>query len=270
MTPGTPVIVLAIGGSDSGAGAGIQADLKAIAANGGYAATVVTAVTAQNTIGVDSVHHLPIDVVAAQIQAVLSDIAIGAVKTGFLGRPEVVQLVADHTPPGVPLVVDPVLVDSAGRQIVEDATVHAYRDILGPAAVLITPNFREAALLTGLRVGDVATMEEAAFHLSNGLGTAVLVKGGHLDGEMAIDVLVSNGEATRLSHPRVDSPNVHGTGCSTASAIALALASGDALDTAVAKTKTWISHSIVMAEEWRIGSGQGPIDPFGPNQESPS
>ncbi len=267
MTEDTPFIILAIGGSDSGAGAGIQADLKAISAMGGYAATVLTAVTAQNTVGVQSVHHLPIELVEAQIQAIVSDMSIAAVKTGFLGRSEIVRLIADQTPGGLPLVVDPVLVDSAGHQIVDDATIETYLQVLGPAATLITPNFREAALLSGLPVDDVAAMEEAASSLSDELGTAVLVKGGHLGGEMAVDILVSNGDTSRLTSTRIDSPNVHGTGCSTASAIALALAKGERLDVAVAKTKSWISESIAMAAGWRIGSGQGPINPFGPNQD---
>lgn len=258
-----PPVILSIGGSDSGAGAGVQADLKAIAASGGYAATVVTAVTAQNTAGVRSVHPIPLEIVADQLEAVLEDLPIRAVKTGLLGRAEVVALVAERVPGSVPLVVDPVLVNSAGRQIVDGATVQAYVERLAPRATVLTPNFREAALLTGMPIGDADALEVAALQLAAQFGTTVLVTGGHLAGDRVVDVLVIDGVATRHASPRVATRNVHGTGCSTASALATRLAEG--LDPAAAYglVRPWIQSALQSAAEWRLGAGQGPIDHFG-------
>lgn len=268
MSDTTPPVILAIGGSDSGAAAGIQADLKAIAAHRGYATTVLTAVTAQNTTGVVATHPVPLETVAAQLEAVLSDYPVAAVKTGFLGRPGVVGTVTDRMPGGVPLVVDPVLVDSRGRQIVDDATVAAYRDLLAPVATLLTPNFREAALLSDSPVGDVASMVRAGRAIADRCGTAVLVTGGHLDGDEAVDVLVMDGEAITSTMPRLTTPNVHGTGCSTASAIATRMAAGASIREAVEGTRLWIHGAIAGASHWRLGAGQGGIDHFGWDQPS--
>jgi hydroxymethylpyrimidine/phosphomethylpyrimidine kinase len=263
VTAATPPIVLAIGGSDSGAGAGIQADLKAIAANGGYAATAITAVTAQNTLGVRSVHPLPIDVVEAQIEAVLADLRVDAIKTGYLGRAEVVLAVATALDPSLPLVVDPVMVNSAGSRIVDDATVDAYRDVLASLATVLTPNFREAGILSGIEVTDVETMEAAGLRIARMSGAAVLVTGGHLATENAVDILVVGERSSRHEVERIASSNVHGTGCSTASAIATRLASGRSPSEAYDDVRPWLLNAISGSAGWRIGSGQGPIDHFG-------
>lgn len=264
----TPPVVMVVGGSDSGAGAGIQADLKAVSAHRAYAATVITAVTAQNTLGVHRVHPVPPPDVGAQLDALLSDLAPAAVKTGYLGQVEVLEVVADtlERARANHVVVDPVLVATDGATIVGTELVRAYRALLALGA-LATPNFREAALLAGMAVSDLATQRAAAETLAEQIGRPVLVTGGHLPGATVADVLVTASSTIVLESARVRSRHVHGTGCSLASAIAARLAHGDDLTRAVDTARTWVRRAIVGAADWHIGAGQGPIDPFGWGQE---
>ena len=277
----TPPVALTIAGSDSGAGAGIQADLKAMSALGVFATTVVTAVTAQNTAGVTAVHPVPTDVVAAQLDAVLDDFVVRSVKTGMLATTATVRLVADRAAAGdLPsLVVDPVMVASTGRRLLDDDAVATYRDRLAPQALLLTPNLFEAAILAGVDPmdgtdgADVAVMVDLATRI-HALGPAwVLVKGGHLPGvhaaghgpgpDRVADVLFDGTDVTVLEQDRVDTRNNHGTGCSLASATAALLASGLDVATAVAQAKAFVHRALVGAAGWDLGRGHGPLDPFG-------
>ena len=258
-----PAVVMTIGGSDSGAGAGVQADLKTLSAHGVYAVTAVTAVTAQNTQGVEAVHPVPADMIAAQIEALLADLSVAAAKTGLLGRAETVRLVARCAPRIPNLVVDPVLVDRNGEALADEAAVEAYREYLIPAAALATPNHREAALLAERPVRTRAEQEAAARDLALDTGTPILVTGGRLGGPRPVDVL-SYGDAARSFAGRwVRSANLHGTGDALSASIAARLAGGAGLLTAVGEAKAWVSRAIAGAAEWELGRGEGPIDHFG-------
>jgi hydroxymethylpyrimidine/phosphomethylpyrimidine kinase len=276
VTPGPPV-ALTIAGSDSGAGAGLQADLKAMSALGVFATTVVTAVTAQNTAAVTAVHPVPTDIVAAQLDAVLGDFAVVAVKTGMLATTGTVQLVADRAAAGeLPsLVVDPVMVASTGRRLLDDDAVAAYRTRLVPHALVVTPNLYEAAILAGVEPvegADVDTMIELGRRIHDYGPTWVLVKGGHLPGvhdgdgpgpDRVADVLVGPTGIDMLDGPRVSTRNNHGTGCSLASATAALLARGMDVPDAVAGAKQFVHGALVGAAGWELGRGHGPLDPFG-------
>jgi hydroxymethylpyrimidine/phosphomethylpyrimidine kinase len=276
----TPPVALTIAGSDSGAGAGIQADLKAMSALGVFAATAITAVTAQNTESVSAVHVLPPEIVDAQIAAVVDDLPVAAVKTGLLGAPEIVGLVAARAETGsLPrLVVDPVLVASTGRPLVTAETVDAYKGGLLRHALMATPNLREAAVLVGLDPSEVhgtREMEELAAEI-HGMGPAwVLVKGGHLPGvehgsdtatpSLVPDVLLDGdrGKATVIEGPHVDTANTHGTGCTLSAAVAALLARGADPERAVVVAKQFVQTALEGATHWRLGGGHGPLDPFG-------
>lgn len=276
MSPGgDPPVALTVAGSDSGSGAGIQADLRAMAAFGVLAATAVTAVTAQNTAEVRTVHAVPPEIVDAQITAVLDDLPVAATKTGMLASAPVVELVAERARRReLPrLVVDPVLVASTGRPLLDAGGVEAYRRHLLPHALVVTPNGREAALLAGLEdpPADPRAMAEVARRLQD-LGPAwVLVKGGHLPGvegerpppEQVDDVLVGEGDLVRLQAPWVDTPNTHGTGCSLSAAMAACLALGDDVPTAASRAKRFVHEALVGARHWRLGAGRGPVDHLG-------
>ncbi len=274
---GDPPVALTIAGSDSGAGAGIQADIKTMAALGVFATTAITAVTAQNTREVRTVFPLPPDLVTAQIHAVLDDLPVAAVKTGLLGGVPVVEEVADLAAAGrLPrLVVDPVMVASTGRPLLPAAAVQAYRDRLLPHVLVVTPNLGEAALLAGVESGslvDVSALVDAARRI-HALGpTWVLVKGGHLPGvawpagrppDQVEDVLYDGSEVTVLEAPHVDSPNTHGTGCSLSAAIAARLAGGDDVPSAVGTAKAFVHTALVGGSAWRLGGGHGPLDHLG-------
>jgi hydroxymethylpyrimidine/phosphomethylpyrimidine kinase len=271
-------VALTIAGSDSGAGAGLQADLKAMSALGVFATTVVTAVTAQNTVAVTAVHPVPTEVVEAQLAAVLDDFALSAVKTGMLASAPTVHLVADHAGAGhLPaLVVDPVMVASTGRRLLADDAVDAYRRRLVPHALLVTPNVFEAAILAGVEPvdgADVDAMVELARRI-HALGPAwVLVKGGHLPGvhaagpgpapDTVADVLFDGSDVRVLRDTLVVTGNNHGTGCSLASAAAALLAGGADVPLAVAGAKRFVHDALVGAAGWHLGRGHGPLDPFG-------
>jgi len=251
---------LTIAGSDSGGGAGIQADLKTFAAYGVYGASALTAITVQNTVTVSAVQVLSAALVRAQIDAVLSDIGADAVKTGMLGSAAVVLAVADalaaHRPPWV--VVDPVMIAKSGHTLLEPDAVAAIRERLLPRADLVTPNAPEAAALTGHEVHSVATAREAARRL-HALGPkAVLVKGGHLPGDDVIDVLYDGHHLHELRGPRIPGPHTHGTGCTLASAIAAGLALGAGLEAAVIDARAYVAGAIAHAPG--LGRGHGPLD----------
>ena len=259
----TPTIVMTIGGSDSGAGAGIQADLKTLSAHGVFATTIITAITAQNTRGVEAAEPVTIELIAAQMKTVLADLPPSAAKTGLLGRVEVVRLVADQARRLPNLVVDPVLVDRDGDALVDRATVNAYRETLIPAAVLATPNHREAALLADRPIRNEVQQEAVARDLARATGTPILVTGGRLDGARPIDVLSDGLSIHSLPGRWVRSRNLHGTGDALSASIAARLAGGASLLVAVGEAKAWVARAIMGASEWRLGRGEGPIDPFG-------
>lgn len=251
---------LTIAGSDSGGGAGIQADLKAFEANGVFGMSVVTALTAQNTREVTAVHAVPPAFIGAQIDAVTSDLPVGAVKTGMLGTADVVEAVADGIARWrlTPVVVDPVMVSKGGHPLLAPEAVEAVRARMLPLADVLTPNAHEAEALVGFAVRTLADARRAADRLLADGPRAVLVKGGHLDGEAdAVDLLVTaDGEAWTLRMPRLDTLHTHGTGCTYASAIAARLARGEDLLTAVSTARGYLQAAIAASPG--LGGGHGP------------
>lgn len=271
----TPPRTLTIAGSDSGGGAGIQADLKTFAALGCFGMSAITAITAQNTLGVTGVHAIPADMVAAQIDAVASDIGVDAAKTGMLGTAAIVEAVAGAVDRhGIrKLVVDPVMISTSGATLSDDATSQAMVKLLFPRAILVTPNLPEASYLLGRRIARRAEMEAAAADLLAMGCQAVLLKGGHLedDGPHATgldDLLMLADGTTRVyTHPRIDTPNLHGTGCTLAAAIASQLARGDALPDAVGTALDYVARAIAAGAQLRLGAGNGPLNhSFAPRQ----
>jgi hydroxymethylpyrimidine/phosphomethylpyrimidine kinase len=256
--PLTPPRVLAIAGSDSGGGAGIQADLKTMLALGVHGMTVVTAVTAQNSVGVQGYWELPPAAITAQLTSVLTDIGADAVKTGMLASADIVHAVCDQLAEvAAPVVVDPVAVSKHGDSLLSAGTVEAIRERLLPLATVVTPNLPEAGLLTGLTITDEAGMLAAARAIQV-MGPAwVLVKGGHLDGP-PVDLLVGTSEVIRCRGPRIDSPHTHGTGCTLASAIASWLARGKGMADAVRAAREYVTGAI--AGGFPLGAGIGPVD----------
>jgi len=255
--------VLSIAGSDSGGGAGIQADLKTFAALGCYGMTAITALTAQNTLGVSGIHGVPPEMLKAQLSAVLDDIGVDAVKIGMLHAPEIVRTVAwalRHY--GVKQVVlDPVMVATSGDRLIAPDTVQVLVDELFPLATVVTPNLDEAALLLGRPIADAGELEAAARDLLALGAQAVLLKGGHLPGDEVADLLVSgDGPAQRLASPRIASRNTHGTGCTLSSAIAAYLALGKPLGQAVAQARSYILQAIAEGADVYTGAGHGPLN----------
>ena len=257
-------IALTIAGSDSGGGAGIQADLKTFSALGAYGASVITAITAQNTRAVTAVHPVPTDIVAAQLDAVFDDLAVAAVKIGMLGGPEIIAAVAEGLAPrGVPLVLDPVMVAKSGAMLLPDAAVAALRARLLPLADLVTPNLPEAARLLEAAVARSEQEAEAQGRALLALGArAVLMKGGHATGPVCVDLLVTADGTLRLEAPRLATRNTHGTGCTLSSAIAVALAKGAALPDAVTAAHRYLQGALAAADSLRVGSGHGPVHHF--------
>jgi hydroxymethylpyrimidine/phosphomethylpyrimidine kinase len=253
--------VLIIAGSDSGGGAGIQADIKAVTALEGYAATAITAITVQNTLGVSGVFDLPPDIIRAQMEAVLSDIGADCLKTGMLSKAEVIDAVAStirHHASHIPLVVDPVMVAKGGASLLaKDATTALIEELL-PLAALITPNTPEAEALTGMKLESPADLAPAAERLCQMGAKAVLLKGGHLPGETVVDLLFVNGKAQRFTSKRIESRSTHGTGCTLASAIATGIAQGLTLPQAVARARAYVWQAIASAPGF--GHGHGPLN----------
>lgn len=262
----TPAVALTIAGSDSGGGAGIQADLRAFGANGAFGASVITAVTAQNTVGVDAVHLLPTGIVDSQLDSVLSDLPVAAVKTGMLATAELVGRIADRAEAGAlpRLVVDPVLVSATGHRLLDEDALRTYRDRLLPQAQVVTPNLAETEALLGVEIADLDTAADAARALVDLGVTTAVVKGGHLEGPDAVDVVAhADGTVRYLTAPRIDTSNVHGTGCTFAAAIAALLASDLPVDAALDAAKTYVTATITGAVGWRLGAGCGPLDHLG-------
>lgn len=253
--------ILTIAGSDSGGGAGIQADLKAITVLGGYGMSVITALTAQNTVGVQGVHSVPIPFIEQQLESVLSDIGTDAAKTGMLANPEIVRVVATglkkyHVQP---LVVDPVMIATSGDSLLSEDAVETLKQELFPLAYMVTPNLSEATRLCGFKVTNIEEMEESARQI-HALGPRnVLIKGGHMEGEI-VDLLFDGQSIETFKTSRIDRQTTHGTGCALSAALATFLAQGLSISNAVGKAKQFITRAISMGLE--IGSGQGPTNPY--------
>ena len=261
----TPPVALTIAGSDSGGGAGIQADLKAFAALGVFGTSALTAVTAQNTTAVKRVDVLPVDAVEAQIDAVLSDLPVDAVKTGMLATAEIIELVARRAAAGdLPhLVVDPVMVASSGDRLLDEDAEAAYRDLLFRHAEVITPNLWEASVLVGRTLTGPGDAADAAAEIALETHAWVVVKGGHLTGEKAADFVAHRHERHELTGERIDTVNIHGTGCTFASATAAGLAQGLDPLPALRQAKALIDRGVRGSANWHLGAGHGPIDHFG-------
>jgi hydroxymethylpyrimidine/phosphomethylpyrimidine kinase len=261
----TTPIALTIAGSDSSGGAGIQADLKTFAALGVYGASVITALTAQNTNGVSGIHAVPAGFVTAQIDAVFSDLDIKAVKIGMVAQLATIDAIVAGLARWSPrhIVLDPVMVATSGDRLLAADAVAALRTKLIPRAALITPNLPEAAALLDepLAVSEAAIEDQGKRLLSMGCA-AVLIKGGHGQGSESIDYLVTGSGVVVLAAPRIATKNTHGTGCSLSSAIAAGLAKGEEMETAVRHAKAWVSAAIAAADRLGIGHGHGPIHHF--------
>ena len=259
-------VVLTIAGSDSGGGAGIQADIKAISATGSYAASAITAVTVQNTLGVEDVHPVPVPVISAQIAAVLSDIGADAVKIGMLHSAEVVNAVKEQLLRfGVTnIVLDPVMVSTSGHRLIEESAVKVLSEELVPMARVITPNVPEAEIFAGNRITSQTDLPRIARALSCGGRVSVLMKAGHLSDDKLVDIFYNAEADTILELPsrRLHTPNTHGTGCTLSSAFASFLARGFALDDAARAAKDYINSAIISGAQYSIGHGHGPVDHF--------
>ena len=261
----TTPIALTIAGSDSSGGAGIQADLKTFAALGVYGASVITALTAQNTGGVSGIHQVPPDFVTAQLDAVFSDLDVKAVKIGMVARPATIDAIAAALVRWSPkyVVLDPVMVATSGDQLLAADAMAALRTQLVPRAALITPNLPEAAALLDEPVASSeAAIEDQGRRLLAMGCPAVLIKGGHGQGAESIDYLVTGRGTVALAAPRIATQNTHGTGCSLSSAIAAGLAKGEDMESAVRHAKTWLSAAITAADRFAVGHGHGPIHHF--------
>lgn len=260
MTGGVKGRVLVVAGSDSGGGAGIQGDIKTITALGGYAATAITALTAQNTLGVQGVLPVPPEFIEQQLVSVLSDLGADSVKTGMLGNADTVELVAAvlaERARGVPLVLDPVMVAKGGARLLDEDAVDALRRRMFPLAAVVTPNVPEAEALAGMEIPDLAALRRAGAVLL-GLGLpAVLLKGGHLPGPVVTDLLVTPDDSLVFESQRIDTRHTHGTGCTLASAVATGLAQGRGLADAVRRARAYVQAAIQAAPG--LGGGHGPL-----------
>ena len=255
--------MLTIAGSDSGGGAGIQADIKTISLLGSYAATVLTALTAQNTCGVSSIHGLPSSFVCDQLDAVLSDIPIDVIKTGMLHTPAIISALAERLGDRkviIPMVIDPVMVAKGGAALLEREAVQVFCDQLLPMAYLLTPNVPEAERLLGRSIKNDSDMERAASELHTMGAANVLIKGGHMTGRLSTDILFDGTQCHHFSSERIFTSNTHGTGCSYASAIAALLAQGEPLLKSIERSKAFIGTAIRTARS--LGKGHSPVNHF--------
>lgn len=258
-------VVLSIAGSDSGGGAGIQADLKTISALGCFGATAITAVTIQNTLGVSGIHPIPVEVVKAQIKAVMDDLKPLAVKIGMVHSIDlaiaIASVLGDYS--DVPIIFDPVMVATSGQRLIEIDTVTTLKKELFPIAKLVTPNLDEAAILAQMEINTIDDMKKAAQRIMQYGCNAVLVKGGHLKGPDLCDVyLDKTGEQHIFRTSAINTINTHGTGCSLSSAIASYLALGDDLITSISKSKAYIQQAIEHGRDVKTGQGHGPLNHF--------
>ncbi|MCR9212130.1 MAG: bifunctional hydroxymethylpyrimidine kinase/phosphomethylpyrimidine kinase [Proteobacteria bacterium] len=253
--------VLIIAGSDSGGGAGIQADIKTVTALGGYAATAITALTAQNTLGVEAIEEVPSSFVVQQIRMVLDDIGADAIKIGMLHRAEVVEAVADYFDSAndlPPVILDPVMIAKGGAALLSDDAVAAISSrLVASHSHILTPNLPEAEELTGMKIDSLSDMEKAGRQLLEEGPIAVLMKGGHRDGENVVDLLVSPEGVQTFSHRRIDTRHTHGTGCTLSSAIATGIAQGLPVKVAVARALRYVEAAIQQAPGF--GGGHGPL-----------
>jgi len=256
--------VLTIAGSDSGGGAGIQADIKTISAMGCYATSAITAVTVQNTLGVKAVHPIPLDILEWQIDAVLSDIGTDAIKIGMLYSLEVVNIVANMIEKYQVknIVVDPVMVSTSGHRLIEENAIEVIQNRLMPLSRVITPNIPEAEILAGYKIEGEKDFEKVARLLSHNSGVSVLLKAGHLNGKYLVDYFYNaeDNTITKLPSRRIETPNTHGTGCTLSSALAAAIARGEDLTTAALSAKKYIEQAIISGAEYKIGNGYGPVN----------
>jgi len=252
--------VLIVAGSDSGGGAGIQADIKAVTALGGFAATAITALTAQNTMGVKGVHEVPPEFVTRQMDVVLEDIGADAIKTGMLHRTDVLDAVMSglRSAGDIPIVIDPVMVAKGGASLLDQDTREIARRRLIPIATVLTPNVPEAEILAEMTIRDEDEMVTAGRKLLALGPKAVLMKGGHLPGMDVVDLLLSNENIERFASPRINSRHTHGTGCTLASAIACSLAQGQTVSIAVARARSYVHEAIRTAPG--LGKGHGPLN----------
>ncbi len=258
--------VLTIAGSDSGGGAGIQADIKAISALGCYAASAITAVTVQNTLGVEGVHPIPLDILEGQISAVLSDVGADAIKIGMMHSSEVIEVVCHQVDRfGVRnVVVDPVMVSTSGHRLIEQSAVEALKAHLLPRARVITPNIPEAEIILGEKITSQRDLPQMARRLSLEGRVSVLLKAGHLTEDRLTDIFYNAEEdqIVELTSQRLSTPNTHGTGCTLSSAFAAMLARGLGLNDAAAAAKEYINSAIISGARFEIGAGHGPVDHF--------
>ena len=258
--------VLTIAGSDSGGGAGIQADLKTISACGCFGTSAITAITAQNTLGVTAIHPLPVSTLEAQVRAVLDDIGTDAVKLGMLHSVEVIECVArlltEYDISNI--VVDPVMVATSGDKLIQDEAISALQEMVFPQARLITPNIPEAEIISGRKISNEAQLEETATQLARQFSLSVLAKGGHLENDSLVDILYDYemSEVHRFTNRKVATVNTHGTGCTLSSALASFLAQGLSLTAATDRAIGYIRNAIKAGAAYRLGEGHGPVHHF--------
>ena len=257
--------VITIAGSDSGGGAGIQADLKTFSALGCYGTSAITAITVQNTLGVTGIHQVPAAIVSAQIKSVMDDIAPDAIKIGMVHSAALAAEIADTLKeyPGTPIIFDPVMVATSGDHLIEGNTLATLKTTLFPMATLLTPNLDEAGLLVGRKINSLHEMQVAALEILETGSFAVLVKGGHLKGEKVYDVYADqDGREKTFESVYINSENVHGTGCTLSSAIAAFIALGEELEEAVTKGREYVFNAILEGKNVATGKGHGPLNHF--------
>lgn len=257
--------VLTIAGSDSGGGAGIQADLKTISALGCYGTSAITAITAQNTMGINNIFELPAAVVTDQIKAVIEDIKPHAIKIGMIPNPALLKAIFDILIlyPEIPVILDPVMIATSGHRLVEKDTIELMKTVLIPLAALVTPNLDEAAILTAMEISTVEEMKIAAHQILNFGGQAVLIKGGHLKGNKLYDVyLDKKGREFIFGNDSIPSQNTHGTGCTLSSAIACFIARNMEMPEAIKNAESYVHHAIIEGIDIKTGKGKGPLNHF--------
>ena len=259
--------VLSIAGSDSGGGAGIQADLKTFSALGCYGMTVITAITAQNTMGVQGIYNVPLEGISQQLSSVMDDIGADAIKIGMLHRPDIIEVVGDYLRNlngTIPIVVDPVMVAKSGHHLLVEEAIESLKNKIFPLATVIIPNVPEASVLLGKEITSRADMEQVARNLCDLGPMAVIVKGGHLDSFTSDDCLWEKDkhEAFWVSSPRVETLNTHGTGCTFAAAITAHLAKGQSIRETVELSKSYIYQALCAGSPYKIGHGHGPVHHF--------
>lgn len=255
-------VILSIAGSDCSGGAGIQADIKTISALGGYAASAITAVTVQNTLGVSAVQTMPPEIVCGQIEAVMEDLQPIAIKIGMVNDIRIVRIIAEcllkYSPEYV--VYDPVMVSTSGRKLMTDEAIEEIKKRLLPLVSLVTPNLDEASVLTGKNIHNIQEMQEAAKELTDEYQTSILIKGGHLEGDMMCDLLHTSEYIYHIyKEKKIETTNLHGTGCTLSSAIATYLAAGHPMREAIQHAKTYITQAILAGKDLHVGHGNGPL-----------